>query len=366
MCKVLMLTKTDKMDMFSKAIRVISQELLGTEKDGFGYSVLGQKGIFGERTLREGPFFTRIRKREHIIDFPFVEKTCNDFGKFSKPLGAGIFHGRTSTNDVNLLNTHPINKSGWTLIHNGVVTNRGPNYKQKTTNDTEHLLHYLSTVGISGIEEHITGYYAIGAIDPKGNLHVIKDSIAHLYVAKNLTLDCYMFGTSEYSMRTVCKAMDWDIGPVDKVADDTYLIFDKHGELTECRSFKSRGYQWEESQYSGKSLGYELENERYNSIAEAFENANLESFANKKPVSYGDVIDMTKPDMEELRRESELNFLQECTYLDASYTIEDYNGRPVTVEEFRKMDDYTKLSCVVIRGDGTIVDPENYFTDRIA
>jgi hypothetical protein len=346
MCKILVLTNTSKIEDLEETVNVMAKALLDSEEDGFGYAVLGTKGFFGERTNRPR-FKSRMNMGELTVKIPIYEKTMNSFGKFTKPVGAGMFHGRTSTNDKTLINTHPIQKNGWTLIHNGVVNNHGPKYQMETTNDTEHLVHYLSTEGIKAIEQNITGYYAFSAIDPFGNLHVVKDSVANLFVAYVEDLDCHLFGTSEDLIETVTEQLEWTIGPIEVVCDDIYMVFDKKGKLIKQESITPKGYTQAESMHALSSLGRHVG-------SAVMEMGPLEAarYDESKILSYAE--------------ESYYNFLAECEDIDASYTIKDYNGRTLELWEFKKLDDVTKAECTITRGDGTVLDPDDYHNERIA
>ena len=187
--------KASKVKQQNKLINTAAKLLSEYEKHGFGYVAQGERGVFGERSLSPSTFKTSF----DVSDFeaPFVENKSNTFGVKTKFSGSVLFHGRTSTNDISLINTHPINKRGWSLIHNGVVSNHGPKYEMTTTNDTEHLVEYLSTVGVSGIEQHLSGYYAIAAIAPDGITHILRDDTATLFVARVDSIDSYIIATTE-------------------------------------------------------------------------------------------------------------------------------------------------------------------------
>jgi predicted glutamine amidotransferase len=339
MCQILVLTRTLEIKNQDRVTRVIAAHLQATQQDGFGYAVLGKEGTYGERTTRD-TFTSRLGKESLKVPSSIIELTWNSFGKPSQAFGAGIYHGRTSTNHKSITNTHPINKNGWSLIHNGVVTNVGPDYKKETTNDTEDIAHYLSTAGISSIEKYISGYYAVAAIDPKGNLHLFKDSMAKLFVAYNKTLNCYIFGTTEKLITEVSKELKWKIGPTEVVKDNIYLVYSPKGELMNISTIKPLGYSRRESELSEKSLGYKVYDSR-------------ESFG-----YYNDDFPYTEDSLEAYNEEIE------C--MDASYTVKDWLNRPMTLEDFRKLDEVTKRDCKVIRGDGTLVDPEDYYTEKLA
>lgn len=350
MCKIIALTNLSKVKSIKKLTETACSLVGETERDGFGYAIQGAKGVFGERTLRPSAFSPSFARP--LLTVPFAEPGYNRFGSKSKPAGAGLFHGRTSTNNVSIVNTHPIVKNRWTLIHNGVVTNHGPKYTMETTNDTEHLVHYLSTTGIKGIEEHLTGYYAFGAIAPDGRLHVAKDSTAQLYVAEIPAIDSMVFATRESHITELCEAMNWTHSVTGKVDDDTYLVFEPDGTLITHESIKPRGRTATEDAFSSRSLGYKLDAER----------PDFDTYA-KYSNLYGEPYQATTSPQ---YSNDELQFLKELEeHGDSSYLIKAYNGRTITIEEFRAMEDDDKLCCTVIRPDGTVVDQVNYMNERL-
>jgi hypothetical protein len=237
MCKVMIMTNFPNAKGLESMIECTHAHITAHDNDGFGWAALGTKGVFGERSI-EPTYRYRLGKLAHSVDLPIIkEGLYESFGAKSKIVGPLMFHGRTSTNTVNLLNTHPINVNGWSLIHNGVVTNNGPKYNMMTTNDTEHLVHYMSNDGIKAIEKYISGYYAFGAIDPNGLLHIVKDDIAPLYVAKVIGFDSYVFSTTIDLIEETFEQVKVKVGPIDIMKDNQHLIFNGN-ELVSASSIK--------------------------------------------------------------------------------------------------------------------------------
>jgi len=110
MCKILVLTNTEKIKNIKTVSEVIASHLQDDQPDGYGYAFVGEKGLYGERTIAEN-FISHINKNKTLVPKDIINVTYNDFGTLSKPTGGAIFHGRTSTNVKGLLNTHPINKN---------------------------------------------------------------------------------------------------------------------------------------------------------------------------------------------------------------------------------------------------------------
>lgn len=345
MCKIVTFTNLNKVNNIDKLIKVVSKNLLQYEKDGFGYAIHGEHGVFGERMCNTTQYKSSWGKKQ--LDRKWLNSNRNLFGIKSKIKGAGIFHGRTSTNDVNLLNTHPIVKDDQYLIHNGVVTNNGPEYKQFTTNDTEHLLHYLTTTGIEGVEQYLSGYYAVSMLGSDGDLVIFRDSIAPLYCAEVVELgNELIFATTETLIEDICLEMNWTYSSISKLNDNTYLKFSK-GELVEVRDINPLGYTKNETKHSKKSLGTDFDTyDSYNKTKQDF-----------KLYSNDDLIEFS---------EDEEQFLEETTkYSDHTYTFLDYRGNSMDRKEYMMLSTYEKLYCTVIRPDGTICDPNDYYTDKL-
>jgi hypothetical protein len=317
-----------------EVVNYIGNALGSTERDGFGYAIQGQNGVFGERTTTPLNFKTSFDVP--VLEESFVEHNYNRFGTKTKPTGAGIFHGRVSTNDQTLVNTHPIIKNGWTLIHNGVVSNHGPKYEMDTTNDTEHMVHYLSTTGVKGIEENVTGYYAIASFDPIGQLHVLRDSIATLYVARIMFLDTLIFATTPRLIEDLCNKFQWRCSVISAMVDNRYLIFNDNKLVSES-SITPRGRTAKENAWSSKSLGRDLFDDEHELISE-----------------------------QDILTEDEEKFLEEVNnYADHTYTFKDYDGEDLTFDQFQALGDNEKLYCLVIRSDGTVVDPRDHESERL-
>lgn len=326
-------------------IKYNATALQATERDGFGYTIQGSSGLFGERT-ESSKFISDYFVDEKLPKAPWTISSSNTFGTLTDILtGAGMFHGRISTNNRSLINTHPLQKHGWTLIHNGVVTDHGPKYTMITDNDTEHVLERLATGGIEAVAKNLSGYYAVGAIDPKGNLHIFKDNIASLYSAWVIDLKSWMFATTEDLIVEFCENFEYEHGPIEKVKDDTYLVF-KANKLKSQSKFNSRGYDKHSAGLATKSLGREIDigSEGVISMTGNFDNGVKQRVKQKTDLEY---------------------FFEEVNFADESYTILDYWERPIPLDDFKLLADEDKLACTIIRPDGTIVDSNDYFSDKL-
>lgn len=186
-------------------------ELLGaSQKDGFGFSLKHQSGLYSERYLDykdcEGLGITKSSRDALPVTLKTKIVEGIDFDTNGVQPAKGVIkgcyisHGRTATCGKVIGNTHPFvgaNKDGiWSIAHNGVVEYQGDKLPLTTTCDSEHLLNcYLYLNGEQSFEKHISGYAAITGINPQGELFVLRDSKAPLYVQYIKELDNYIVAT---------------------------------------------------------------------------------------------------------------------------------------------------------------------------
>jgi len=256
MCKLFALTDASGIHVTDKLMDTLRQYLCVMDKDGFGYSVQGEKGVFGERTLdATHSFKSRLGIKNKTRDLSFVEKRSNGFGVRSKVMGSLMAHGRMSTNHVSLPCTHPYVDAGVSLIHNGVVNDMSlDKIKCETLNDTEICLRYWQKSGIDGIVENVGGYYAL-IIQEDGRTHILRDDRAQLVVAWVETIGSFMFATNEGIIQGVCKSMKWKHDLVEKVRDNCYLVFERN-ELVYESSISPKKAMIDQALVT-RSLGYE-------------------------------------------------------------------------------------------------------------
>jgi predicted glutamine amidotransferase len=368
MCKVFVINDMSKLStkQLPKVVETIAEHITKSERHGFGYAIQGTNGLFGERTTEPSEYKYSFSKP--MFEEEFIELTYNRIGKPSKITGAGIFHGRTSTNHVNITNTHPIVKHGWTLIHNGVVTNQGKKYTKITSNDTEDLVHYMAKNGIKGVEKYLSGYYAFAAFDPDGILHIARDSMARLVCAYVKDLESIVFATTKELLNSVAKELKWNMSAIGDVIDDVYMTFNGTNRLS-LENIKPRGYSTRESNYMSSSLSY-LTGSGYDDFGYG------SSYSNSKAVSGTATVkrDMDKEDLENAAEYYKVNlesddykaFREEVKLIDSSYKVRDAHHRPVDVMEFLSFTEAEQLDYEIVRPDGTILCPWNYFVDRLA
>jgi hypothetical protein len=366
MCLVLAITNMKKIKL-NQCLNDIGNTLLASEKDGFGYAIQGRDGVFGEKTINNR-FRTRLN-RINFVSLPIVKTKYVSFGKPTELTGPGIFHGRTATNVISLVDTHPMQLEGWHLIHNGVVDDLGPKYDNQTSNDSEDVLRrLLDGVGkpnpMEEIERCLMGYYAFAAIDPEGRLHICRDDIAPLHIAYSAKLETFIIGTTESLVIKASKILDAKIGPIDEIESETYCIFNGN-ELIHCQDFKALGYTMHQAALSNKSLGRELPpgtvsmptaRDEMTETSEADWQGSIMEFINSEK----------HPDRRSTISETDYyKFKQEIDSMDASYQVYAPDDRPISLMDFKKMDYVAQEQCTIIRADGTIVDPECYGTPRL-
>lgn len=114
-------------------------------------------------------------------------------------------HGRYSTNDIGIKETHPIVDEGVCLVHNGVVRTDIA-YETVTRNDSELILRAYQSGGIAEILENMGGYYAFGLMDATLDaLYVVRDSTAMLYVSRVEQTNSLIFATKAEDIHLMMK-----------------------------------------------------------------------------------------------------------------------------------------------------------------
>lgn len=326
MCKLILIPNASKIKNFSEFSKEMA-DLLSDQGDGYGHAVQGEKGVFGIRTLNP------MLYSKSTVKLPdFVENPTEKFGIKSKIIGGAMFHGRISTNHINLLNTHPISLKEWHCVHNGVVTNHGKEYPMLTTNDSEHVLHNFKEGGIKQVSQNLTGYYAAGIFDDKGLMHIFRDEIANLYYSHSKKLKTDIFATTEDLIESIGDLIDEELVGV-KVKDNTYISY-QNGARLSVEKFVSLGYDSHSASHSEKSLG--------------------------RKIDFKDDIGYTKDyfdewdDLNDVYEDVCEEFLTELEYFDYSYQffLDDVE---MSLEDFYMLGLADQICCKIKRYDGSIV-----------
>jgi predicted glutamine amidotransferase len=227
MCKLLASSKllVRKQSQIVELTRLSAEWLGTTQRDGFGFALSHENGIYGEKYLRpesckgmgivsrdlqvlpKGLKVTVARNRDFL--------TFGKFPAYDRIKGSYISHGRTATCGREITNTHPFhgidsNNGSWTIAHNGVVDHIGEKHEMATTCDSEHILHcFTKGKGVHSLKTQISGYAAVVGINPNGELFAFRDNVAPLYCSYIEDLGVCTLSTDpvhcvDYN-KTVCK-----------------------------------------------------------------------------------------------------------------------------------------------------------------
>jgi hypothetical protein len=324
MCRIVVLTNASNladMDAFSREMALVMRD----QKDGYGYAALGEEGVYNFKTLYPFAYYKNHKKAQD-----FLKKHSKVFGTKSKDWKAAIFHGRISTNKIDLNNTHPMMKDGYSLIHNGVIENVGEKYKKETQNDSEDILYHYIQGGIEQVSKNVIGYYACAVFNPDGTLSVFRDSIAPLVCAWSDKLDSWIFASNDLIIDQISEYLDEALQAI-PMEDNIYVKFNGN-DIVEQKNFSplERRSKYADSK-SEKSIGKKL----------------------IKPVQ-------SKKKQFEITDYVDENFLAELGYVDESYEAFTDGGKQISVDAYLALPIADKLRHVLKRYDGSVVDPFGY------
>jgi len=224
MCKLIAISRLATKNSKQTSLLVKrSSELLGaSQKDGFGFSLKHKSGQYTERYLSAdyvaglGTLKESIDMLKSNIRTKLIEGIDFDVNGVKPPKGHNngcyIAHGRTATCGKTINNTHPFTGSNehgnWTIAHNGIVEWSGVKLPLHTSCDSEHLLNcFLHLNGEQSFKDGINGYAAVVGIDPLGNLFVLRDNKAPLYMSYIVQLDSYVICTDQLHCVELTKMM---------------------------------------------------------------------------------------------------------------------------------------------------------------
>jgi hypothetical protein len=195
-----------------------AQTAFSGEKDGFGYAVRTSRGLYGERYVNPKDF-SGVEGAKSLSKYLEQIKSAIEFeadvkGRMGKLTGGLIVHGRTSTNNLDVENTHPFIKKGWALAHNGIVDYDGPHRHKRGECDSEDILNsFVYGSGLKELGEHYTGYGAVLVMPPKWGFIAYRDAKAPLYVCRLIKGEgdhagegcAYAFATSPVHLLAILK-----------------------------------------------------------------------------------------------------------------------------------------------------------------
>jgi predicted glutamine amidotransferase len=370
MCKLFILTNTAKLKpvQLSKLLKASAQIMGKTDSHGFGWAMLNGNKVVGERCLDPEYFENRFFSNGTVPTMfkPVFEAwEANSFGKLPTQGFSGglLVHARISTNRIGLENTHPFINDSYALIHNGIVDNIGADYEQKSTCDTEHLLHHLTSSNVQGMVESVTGYYAIGALNRvTGELLVIKDDEANLNACYVPSLESMAFGTNADQLHAVLKAADLAHTRIKKVADNVALTFDRKGTLTshfEIKPVKRAANTYDTKSYYA-SMGWDYNDSFEGSYDRLRSSSNVVPMHTSEPSipkdiqRLRDIEDGIIPDGAPNVRDFVPEFADDNGQplpnymIDKLYIIVDADGNEISADKFNMLDDLEQSFCEII------------------
>lgn len=213
MCYLFGMTHTHKLTrrQLNAVLKTVNRLFSYSQPDGFGFSLQNSDGTrYTERYMLPKQFaglqvVERIKKAlPKNLQTSLLTDTV---GEYRGSGGGLLVHGRTSTNQVSLVNTHPFTKGGWTLAHNGVVGWKGAAHPLETTCDSEHLLNMFALGnGLQDVKD-LRGYAACLILDPDGRFKVFKDDTAPLVSCYVPSLEASLFASKEHILDAVLKAL---------------------------------------------------------------------------------------------------------------------------------------------------------------
>lgn len=347
MCKLVLIPNASNIIDFDEFAKLMSWSL-SDQSDGFGFAAVGKDGVFGAKSVLVDPLNQDIPQKPWI---DVSHSPIQNFGKKSEVIGAAMFHGRISTNKKDILNTHPLKRDNHYIVHNGVVTHHGKKYKKLTQNDTEDVLFNFLTGGIDEVAKNLTGYYACGIIDKDLNFHVFRDGVANLHYAHS-DLIGDIFATTKELIEEIGQYLNETLSAY-PVLKDQYIKYDQNGEVLEHKTFKSRGYDSYSKGLSWKSLGYDLDDRGYMTDSD-YRSTDWTKWPDewKDDTNSRDIVD---PNMDMTKYVSDY-YLDEIQLVNEDYLIE-CDNEPISHKEFMSLPLTSKIQCVVIRPDGTELDP---------
>jgi len=251
-------------ETLSKVVDSFHKTLCSSERDGFGFIIQSQaKSRYIERYVDPvdyigiGKAFVERAKLGPMSNM--VEGVFGRDGKVPKKVRAIILHGRTSTNEKNLPNTHPFCKKGWAIVHNGVVDFDAPKgWAYYSTCDSEHIVNVLANRGPKGLHD-ISGYMAIVGLNPHNDVIVGRCSTARLHVSSAAVCEtpALVFGTTSDNITSMFK----DINVVDytspKMIRDGKLVTLRGAKQIAVDDFDLRAASTYARSQQQRSLGFQ-------------------------------------------------------------------------------------------------------------
>ena len=302
MCKLFAVSSTAKMKrtLLERTIWYINQTYASSQRDGFGFSVQCGERRYTERYCEPMSYLGLGKLKETLKEMdPFFSdgyKDTHDTPQWKMGVATGplIAHGRTSTGSVEIANTHPFTKNGWTLAHNGVCGWRGEARKLETTCDSEHLLNcYALGNGVADLKE-LSGWAAWVAINPEGRLVAGRDEATPLHFAFSKQLSAYIIATKKDDLEKYTQAMKIKCGKPLLMRANSEVTFDTKGVDVEGVIHGGLSKYIEPSMYANasKALGCEVgKATKAEVLGYRYKQTNLGSWMDESPAASPSEVD---------------------------------------------------------------------------
>lgn len=213
-----------------------SRDLLKDQKDGFGYALSGGE-IDGITHLRLVTGSLLGYGYDPLGEWESVARPTFDSKGLVKPCTAGLFHGRTSTNDVGIKNTHPFVNDELALAHNGIVDYNGPNRKKIGTCDSEDLFNtFTKGKGWKELSKYYEGYAALLILRKDGHLTLYRDETPSLCVVR--FNGGFVVSTSSYDGTELVKAVFGQVPQAPIQIKANHVVTTKHGAILDKKRVK--------------------------------------------------------------------------------------------------------------------------------
>ena len=197
------------MPQISDLVGRAHKNLTATQRDGFGFTLGALNGHHYTEKWDKPSDFPGANKwpsiAANLSGLP-VFADCVIEGEYPSltPACAMIAHARTSTCAGGAENAHPHVRSGWSLVHNGVVE---PLKGKTKPCDSIHILDSLvEAKGADKLAGDVAGYLAILAIDPRGHLLALRDAQAPLCVSWVPSFSAWAFASSPELLALIVSA----------------------------------------------------------------------------------------------------------------------------------------------------------------
>ena len=333
MCKIITFNIKKPVDntfktKIDRAIELVTE----SEKSGYGVTLVYSNSIQFYKTKNiKQKFLTK----NHALCKNHCESTIVEPIKYNE-LKTVIVHGRTSTNEISIEATHPIIHNENYFSHNGVISSKDKFTDLKTRNDSELLLRSFlkHSTDLEKFNSAITGYAAFfnaSLVNNSAKISFYKDSTAYMYLSESEYFDC--FATSSYHALDLTKIEPLEV--LNNIFIDDILTSYNYLEHSGLK------YSDHEASFASKSLGFELLQ---------FNNEGLEDSENS------------------LYDDSENKFFEELyQYADSTYTaFNTKTNEQIAIDDLLELDEKTIIkNYVVLRPDGTILSPTDYYTDKL-